>query len=227
MITFAYGTDFQERMRSEIYKTPLSSQSNVLNIACEYDLVPSFLRKDISENQVFGIEINKEIVEKNDHIRYCDVDRDAFPFPDQHFDLVLSIFGIEHFKKNNVFKEAHRVLKPGGRFVFIVPNVYYPMFLMNRILGEQFARFYYRRVVKSSYMPHRAYYRFNSPGKIERLSKQIGFKSTNITMFGPSNVLSYVRKYPWAQSLVRGFERLLTNSMLCRLKPYLIVVLER
>lgn len=227
MLRYLFENDYQESLRKEVLSSPLPAQAKVLNIACEYDLVPAFLRNDISEQQVYGIEINEEIIKQNKQIRYCNVDRDAFPFQNDQFDLILSIFGIEHFKTSHVFSEAYRVLKPGGRFVFIVPNIFYPMFLINRLLGEGFARFYYRHMVRSSYVPHRAYYRFNSVGKINRLSKHVGFTKTDVLMLGPSNVLSYVRRYPWAKRLVIGFERFLTNRILCRFKPYIIVTLEK
>lgn len=227
MLRYLFGNDYQEFLRKEVLSSPLPAQAQILNIACEYDLVPAFLRKDISEQQVYGIEINEEIVKQNKQIRYCNVDRDVFPFQNNQFDLVLSIFGIEHFKTDRVFLESFRVLKPGGRFIFIVPNILYPMFLMNFLLGERFARFYYRRIVHSSYMPHRAYYRFNSVGKLNQLSKQVGFKKINLLMLGPSNALSYVGRYPWAKRLVIGFERMLTNVVLCRFKPYIIAVLEK
>jgi len=41
---------------------------------------------------------------------------EKIPFPDNHVDLVVSNLGINNFEKPAiVFKECHRVLKPGGR----------------------------------------------------------------------------------------------------------------
>ncbi len=48
------------------------------------------------------------------------------PFPEGVFDLVFSVFSlIHHLRRSeleNVFKEAARVLKPGGLFIFTTPN---------------------------------------------------------------------------------------------------------
>lgn len=227
MIRFVFGNDFGKFLLSEVRKRPLAKDAEVLNIACEYDLIPSFLRRELTEKQAYGIEINQDIVKTNSHIRYCDVNTDPFPFKDKRFDLVISIFGIEHFQTPNVFRESYRVLKPGGRMMFIVPNALYPMFLINRLFGERFARFYYRTIVKSTYAPHKAYYRFNSISAITKASANAGFESTNLTMFGPSNVLLYVKRSALATKIVSGFDRLLTNAFLCRFKPYIIGVLER
>jgi demethylmenaquinone methyltransferase/2-methoxy-6-polyprenyl-1,4-benzoquinol methylase len=38
------------------------------------------------------------------------------PFPDSHFDFVTLQFASRHLRITRVFKEIHRVLKPGGRF---------------------------------------------------------------------------------------------------------------
>lgn len=45
-------------------------------------------------------------------------------FPENHFDAVISNHVIEHvFDPVSLLKEVHRILKPGGRFVFITPNI--------------------------------------------------------------------------------------------------------
>jgi len=57
--------------------------------------------------------------------RCFDAERDAFPFDDASFDLVLWCEVIEHLTANPVhaLAEIHRVLKPGGALVVTTPNV--------------------------------------------------------------------------------------------------------
>lgn len=46
------------------------------------------------------------------------------PFPDAHFDLVLSVEGIEHLESPAAFvRELARVLRPGGQLILSTPNV--------------------------------------------------------------------------------------------------------
>jgi len=47
----------------------------------------------------------------------------ATPFPDNTFDAVLSAYVAEHFEEGPeaLFREIHRVLKPGGVFLVVVP----------------------------------------------------------------------------------------------------------
>jgi SAM-dependent methyltransferase len=57
--------------------------------------------------------------------RCFDLERDRFPYPDAHFDLVLWCEVIEHLTENPVqaLSEIHRVLAPGGMLVISTPNV--------------------------------------------------------------------------------------------------------
>ncbi len=49
------------------------------------------------------------------------------PYPEDHFDLVMSNEVIEHVQDDRlVMQEIVRVLKPGGRLVLFCPNMGYP-----------------------------------------------------------------------------------------------------
>ena len=50
---------------------------------------------------------------------------ESIPFPDASVDIALSFFALHYvFNLDDAWRELHRVLKPGGRFIFIVPHPY-------------------------------------------------------------------------------------------------------
>lgn len=56
------------------------------------------------------------------------------PFAGESFDLVVSVWVLEHVKEPlKVLREVARVLRPGGHFVFLTPNLRNPLVSMNRI----------------------------------------------------------------------------------------------
>src|ERR1700756_2030512 len=58
---------------------------------------------------------------QNDRVEWRQADALALPFPDQSFDVVACQFGAMFFPdKVQAYKEAYRVLKPGGQFFFNV-----------------------------------------------------------------------------------------------------------
>lgn len=59
---------------------------------------------------------------------------ERLPFVDEAFDLVVCVWVLEHLREpKTVFDELARVLRPGGHFVFVTPNLRNPLMLMNRI----------------------------------------------------------------------------------------------
>jgi len=96
------------------------------------------------------------------------------PFASGSFDLVVSVWVLEHVKEPlNVLREVARVLRPGGHFVFLTPNLRNPLVSMNRIgkaiplLQTQLvSRFYGRR--ESDTFP--VQYRANTARAIHRLA---------------------------------------------------------
>ena len=72
------------------------------------------------------------------------------PFADDSFDVVVSVWVLEHLLDPlGAFIEVRRVLRPGGHFVFLTPNLRNPLMVMNR-LGKALPALQ-RRVVRRVY----------------------------------------------------------------------------
>ena len=56
------------------------------------------------------------------------------PFAGESFDLIVSLWVLEHLRVPGiVFGEVQRVLRPGGHFVFLTPNLRNPLLAFNRV----------------------------------------------------------------------------------------------
>ena len=54
------------------------------------------------------------------HVAFCLANAKAFPFPDHTFDIVLALYVLHHVAGYRAaLEDIGRVLKPGGRFLFI------------------------------------------------------------------------------------------------------------
>lgn len=82
-----------------------------------------------------GVDVSEELLKlaraKGVDARFCDADNTPLPFSDQSFDLVLSSDVIEHvLHTDHLLNEINRVLKPGGLYVAVIPNVNQPISLI-------------------------------------------------------------------------------------------------
>lgn len=110
---------------SEIVKELNLNFPSVLEIGCGSGLMISELQKKI-DGLFFGLDTSKTMLEiavkntGNEKVSYHFWENPEFPFNDNFFDLVVSIWGLHHWaSKESVFGEIKRVLKPTG-ILFIV-----------------------------------------------------------------------------------------------------------
>lgn len=99
---------------------------NLLELACGTGrltkLLPDVLPKD---SKITATDINPSMLSfvkehvKDDRIKWEIVDAVSLPFEDNSFDCIVVQFGVMFYSdRQKAFKEALRVLKPGGTFIF-------------------------------------------------------------------------------------------------------------
>jgi ubiquinone/menaquinone biosynthesis C-methylase UbiE len=91
------------------------------------------------------IQLLKEIVVKRD-LRigslYCGSVHDT-PYEDNYFDIAACIGILEYFEEDFIREamvEAHRIIKPKGRFVLDIPNLESPVFGISNLVEEYLGR---------------------------------------------------------------------------------------
>jgi len=114
-------TDLVERLVPE-------GQSTILDLMASWD---SHLPKSLEGATVVGLGLNRNELERNEAVSECvvhDLNADpVLPFNDERFDAVLCTVSVDYLARPvEVFREVARVLKPGGLFLVVFSNRYFP-----------------------------------------------------------------------------------------------------
>jgi SAM-dependent methyltransferase len=109
---------------------------------------------------------------------------ERLPFAGESFDLVVCVWVLEHLREPlEVFREVRRVLRPGGHFVFLTPNLRNPLLVLNRVgkalplvQSRLVSRFYGR--LEADTFP--VQYRANTVGALRALAAAGGLEVTEL-----------------------------------------------
>jgi SAM-dependent methyltransferase len=105
---------------------------------------------------------------------------ESLPFVNESFDLIVCLWVLEHLQDPlATLREVRRVLRPGGHFIFVTPNLSNPVMLLNRI-GKALPAFQ-RRMVPRLYGrveadTFRVQYRANTAGAIRTVAASVGLR---------------------------------------------------
>ncbi|HEY0184926.1 MAG TPA: class I SAM-dependent methyltransferase [Rhodopila sp.] len=102
--------------------------STILETACGTGIVTRALCRSSSRTvAITATDLNQPMLDHartlpgGERVRWQQADAQALPFPDASFDVVVSAFGVMFFPdKVGAYREALRMLRPGGRFIFTV-----------------------------------------------------------------------------------------------------------
>jgi ubiquinone/menaquinone biosynthesis C-methylase UbiE len=117
-----YAEDLAARLQ-------VPNDSSILELACGTGILTRVLRTRLpSTVKLTATDLNEPMFhnamgkfEKNEGVQWQRADASSLPFPDRTFDAVVCQFGLMFVPdKMLAAREAHRVLKPGGVFLFNV-----------------------------------------------------------------------------------------------------------
>ena len=151
---------------------------------------------------------------------------ERLPFADGSFDLVTLAWVLEHLDEpQQVLRELRRVLRPGGRVVFLTPNAWnYNVWLIRAVpnrLHPYFTRALYSRREHETY-PVR--YRANTLWRIDAAMREAGLRMQHCELNGDPTYISFT---PRLFRLACAIEALLDRPALRLARVHLIGVYQK
>lgn len=143
--------DFHRSVLGQLAEMDIRNYSNALEVGCGTGRLLPFV-SDHSEkvtgidasNRMLGVARKRIEEGRFENIVVSEGDALNLDFADETFDLVYSILVINLIPDFvAVFNEVRRVLRPGGRFLFSVPNldsIYYPAGRVVNSRGKAFGK---------------------------------------------------------------------------------------
>lgn len=101
-------------------------------------------------------------------------------------DLIISRSVLEHVAEiEPVYKEMHRILKPGGGFVFLVPNFWDYVSLISWIIPNKFHGLIVSKTEgRDAHDTFPAFYKSNTRRSVARLASRTGFRMISCEYLG-------------------------------------------
>lgn len=163
----------------------LTQNASVLDIGCGRT-APNLLRLKANADRLIGVDLVEFSVADEDielfNLDVCKMD----PIPNESIDLAYSRSVMEHLQFADLaYKEIFRILKNGGVYIFLTPNIYDYAAIISALTPNK----YHPAVVKFSEGREEddtfpTYYRTNSKRRIRRLAEQHGFRVLELEYLG-------------------------------------------
>lgn len=212
---------FRERILSSILP-----HHKVLDLGAGAGIVPEMNFKGHAD-KICGIDLDPRVKNNTllDEGRIADAE--CIPYPDSSFDLVFADNVMEHLERPVVvFKEIHRVLRPGGKLLFKTPNACHYMPVIARLTPHSFHRFINRLRGRKSVDTFPTRYRSNTRSDIKRIADASGFEIEAIEPI--EGRPEYMRIAPPLYLLGFFYERLVNStSLLSGFRVLLIATLRK
>jgi len=164
--------------------------------------------------RVVGADLDPAVLENEELDEAHVTDGKSLPFPDESFDVVLSVYVLEHVEHPKDFlREVLRVLKPGGCFFFRTPNRLHYVSLVAQATPHWFHTLVANRVrglPSDAHEPYPTYHRLNTRRAIRTAARQAGFAHSELRMFEADPSYLMFHAVPFALGL--AYERMANSS---------------
>lgn len=140
-------------------------------------------------------------------------DMTELPFRNESFDVVFSIYVLEHVEHPNALvSEISRVLRPGGLCLALTPNLFHYVTMMARLTPMKFHRWFNEKRGRASEDTFPTFYRLNSRGALTRCFREAGFSTATVDSIEVQP--NYLTFHAVAYALGTAFERIVNATEL-------------
>jgi ubiquinone/menaquinone biosynthesis C-methylase UbiE len=223
---------YSQCIYEDVLDAHVRSDVRWLDLGCGHQVLPTWRfeqEKRLTETcaMVVGIDPDPGSLAKHKSIRNLVVgEASALPFAADSFDLVTANMVVEHFDNpKQVFVEVHRVLRPGGTFIFHTPNVRGYVTKLARVLPEKLKMTLIRMLEgRRREDVFKTYYRANEETDVKRLAESIGFAPPEIQLIASSAEFAVI---PPLAALELLWIRVLLTRPFRHFRTNLIVTLQK
>lgn len=195
-------------------KKYLTPESSVLNLGAGPPTrsVKRNLRGSV--RRLVGADVDPVVLDNDELDSAVLIENDILPLGAGEFDLVFSDFVLEHVENPGRFlSETHRVLKPGGSFLFRTPNRYHYVALISAMTPHSFHQRVanpVRGLADDAHEPWPTFYRMNSRTTLKKQFKHAGFQGGEFRMVEAEPSYLMFHALPFLVGV--GYERLVNAS---------------
>jgi SAM-dependent methyltransferase len=154
-------------------------------------------------------------------------DIERLPFRDSSFDVVFSIYVMEHVaNRAQLMTEITRVIRPGGVCVMLTPNIFHYVTFISRVTPIRFHKWVNRLRGRPAEDTFPTAYRLNSPWAVQRACVDAGLARVSIDLIEVQpNYLAFSRL---SYLLGIAYERLVNSTaILSAFRVNLIAVFKK
>jgi 2-polyprenyl-3-methyl-5-hydroxy-6-metoxy-1,4-benzoquinol methylase len=229
----APGIIHSQRVYLEQLRVVLTPGCDWLDLGCGHQILPSWVKADEPKliepcRSVTGIDLDFPSLLGNKIFagRVALANLEQIPFAAESFDVVTANMVVEHLGNPlHVLSEIHRVLRPGGRFLFNTPNRQAPALRVAAHTPEALKKpivWFLERRAGEDVFP--TFYRMNTADDIASLTKQAGFRIQRTEQINSGAVTAVLGPLALPELL---FLRLTERERFKNLRMNLIVTLEK
>jgi SAM-dependent methyltransferase len=208
--SFVRGT----RVFHQMCQSRLRSESHILEIgAGPANLTTQFLSHI---GAVTALDVSPEVLSNPDVREAHLYDGITMPYPDEVFEMCVSNYVLEHVADPlSHFREAFRILKPGGTYCFRTPNLWHYVTAGSRLLPHsahlRIAN-KLRGLSEGAHAPWPTVYRANTRRRLQTLAKKTGWLVDELRMIEAEP--SYGATHPLLFYPMMAYERIVNSSEL-------------